>query len=40
MRLVLQEVGDRSLEFNELCQTRLVLIGRQLTLKKIECESN
>lgn len=38
MRLVLQGVGDRYWKFNELRQTRLVLIGRRLTLEEIEYE--
>ncbi|MGP0128692.1 MAG: cobalamin biosynthesis protein CobW [cyanobacterium endosymbiont of Rhopalodia musculus] len=44
MRLVLQGVGnrfdtfyDRPWKFNELRQTRLVFIGRQLTLEEIKC---
>ncbi|XHU96719.1 MAG: cobalamin biosynthesis protein CobW [cyanobacterium endosymbiont of Rhopalodia gibba] len=44
MRLVLQGVGDRfdtfydrPWKFNEARQTRLVFIGRQLTLEEIEC---
>lgn len=47
MRLVLQGVGDRfdtfydrPWKFNEARQTRLVFIGRQLTLEEIECALN
>ncbi|YAI81211.1 MAG: cobalamin biosynthesis protein CobW [cyanobacterium endosymbiont of Rhopalodia sterrenbergii] len=45
MRLILQGVGDRfdtfydrPWKFNEPRQTRLVFIGRKLTLEEIECE--